>query len=245
VLTAFLEIRHYLYSGDIYYASAGLTEVALQVSGGLAMVIGLERLRERTGSIVHNAAALLIAAFCLVAIVLGLLIFENPWLNRTDVGGVLINLNLLGYAIPAMLAAALGLMTRQTRPQNYRTVAAVTAVVLALTYLSLQVARVYQGPRLSIGPVTGAEGYTYSAVWLGFGVLLLVIGIFLRSQPVRSCSAAVVLATVAKVFALDMAGLPGLWRPLSFIGLAVVLTGIALVYQRLLFAKKPPQAEAA
>ena len=29
VLTAFLEIRHYIHSGDIYYPSAALTEVAL------------------------------------------------------------------------------------------------------------------------------------------------------------------------------------------------------------------------
>jgi uncharacterized membrane protein len=243
VLTAFLEIRHYIYSGDIYHPSAGLTELALQVCGGLAMVIGLERLRERTGSVVHNAAALLIAGFCLAAIVFGLLMFENPWLKGTDVGGLFFNLNLLGYAIPAMLAAALGLMTRETRPQSYRTVAAVTAVVLALTYLSFQVARFYQGPRLSVGPVTGAEGYTYSAVWLAFGVLLLVVGIALRSQPVRLCSAAVVLVTVVKVFFLDLAGLTGVWRALSFIGLGIVLIGIGYLYQRLLFVKKPPEAQ--
>jgi uncharacterized membrane protein len=175
-----------------------------------------------------------------MAIVLGLLLFVNPWLNGTDVGGLFINLNLLGYAIPAILAGALGLMTRQTRPQLYRTVAAVTAVVLALMYLSLQVARIYQGPNLSVGPVTGAEGYTYSAVWLGFGVLLLIVGIALRSQPVRLCSAAVVLATVIKVFMLDMAGLTGIWRALSFIGLGLVLIGIGYLYQRLLFSKKPP-----
>jgi uncharacterized membrane protein len=242
VLCACLQIRHYLYGGDIYHANAGLTEVALQVSGGLALVIGLERLRLRTNSIVHDMGALVIAALCLIAIVLGLLLFENPWLNGTNVGGLIINLNLLGYLIPAILAAALGLITRETRPQRYRTVAAVTAVVLALTYLSLQVARVYQGPRLSIGPISGAEGYTYSAVWLAFGVLLLVIGFVLRSQPVRLCSAAVVLATVVKVFLLDMAGLTGLWRGLSFIGLGLVLMGIGYFYQRLLFPKRPPAA---
>ena len=130
-------------------------------------------------------------------------------------------------------------MTRETRPQSYRTVAAVTAVVLALTYLSLEVARVYQGPRLSVAPISNAEGYTYSAVWLAFGVVLLIVGIWLRSQPVRLCSAAVVLATVAKVFLIDMAGLTGVWRALSFIGLGLVLVGIGYLYQRLLFAKKP------
>ena len=242
VLTATLQIRHYIYSGNIYYASAGLTEVALQASGGLAMVIGLERLRLRTNSIVHNAAALLIAGFCLLAIVFGLLLLHNPWIWSTDVGGLFLNLNLLGYAIPAALAAAIGLMTRQTRPQLYRTVAAITAVVLALTYLSFQVARFYQGPRLSVGPVSGAEGYTYSAVWLAFGVMLLVAGMGLRSQPVRLCAVAVVLITVAKVFLLDMAGLGGVWRSLSFIGLGLVLVGIWFLYRRLLFAKTPPEA---
>ena len=43
--------------------SAGLTEVALQVCVALAMAIGLERLRIRTGSIVHNAGAILLTAF--------------------------------------------------------------------------------------------------------------------------------------------------------------------------------------
>jgi uncharacterized membrane protein len=204
--------------------------------------MGLERVRARTGSIVHDIAAQLIAGLALFGIVFHLLLFENPWLNRTDVGGLFINLNLLGYAIPAALAAALGLMTRPTRPQAWRTVAAVAAVVLALAYLSLQVARFYQGPRLALMPISGAEAYTYSAVWLAFGVLLLVIGVVLRSQPVRLCSAAVVLATVAQVvFLLYTADLTGLWRALAFIGLGLVLVGIGYMYQRLLFVKKRPE----
>ena len=237
-----LEVRHTIYSGDIYWPSAGLTELSLDVIGGLAAAIGLEHIRGRTNSIVHDTAAMIIAFVTLLAIALGLLILRNPWLNGTDVGGVFFNLNLLGYAIPAALAAVLGLMTRRTRPHGYSIVAAVTSVVLALFYLSFQVARIYQGPRLSVGPVSGAEGYTYSAVWLAFGVVLLVVGIYLRSQPVRLCSAAVVLATVIKVFLLDMAGLTGVWRAFSFIGLGLVLMGIGYLYQRLLFAKKPPPA---
>ena len=243
VLTAFLEIRHYIYSGDIYHSSAGLNEVALQVCGGLAMAIGLERLHARTQSVVHEAGALIIAALSFAAIVFGLMLFENPWFTGADVGGLIFNLILLGYAIPAVLAAVLGLVTRGVRPQGYSTTAAVTAVVLALMYLTFQVTRFYQGPRLDIFAVSNAEGYTYSAVWLAFGVALLVTGIWLRSQPVRLCSAAVVLATVIKVFLLDMAGLTGVWRALSFIGLGLVLIGIGYLYQRLLFMKKPPEPE--
>jgi uncharacterized membrane protein len=46
------------------------------------------------------------------------------------------------------------------------------------------------------------------------------------------------------VFLFDMAGLTGIWRALSLIGLGVVLIGIARVYQRLLFAKRPPEVAA-
>ena len=46
-------------------ATAGLTEVALQVSVWLAMAIGLERVRGRTDSIVHDIGALVIAALAL------------------------------------------------------------------------------------------------------------------------------------------------------------------------------------
>ena len=74
-------------------------------------------------------------------------------------------------------------------------------------------------------------------------MVLLIVGIFLRSQPVRLCSAAVVLLTVAKVFLVDMGGLTGVWRALSFIGLGLVLVGIGYLYQRLLFARRPPEAE--
>jgi uncharacterized membrane protein len=238
-----LEIRHFIYRGDIYYSGSALAEVSLQVIGALAMAIGLERLRLRTDSIVHNVASILFAGFAIAGIVLGLLLVLNPWIWGTDVGGVFINLNLLGYAIPAALAATLGLITRDTRPQAYRTIAAVTAVVLTLTYLSFQVALAYHGPRLSTGPVGQAEGYTYSAVWLAFGVVLLLAGVALRSQPVRLCSAAVVGLTIAKVFLLDMAGLTGVWRSLSFIGLGLVLLAIGRLYQRLLFPPKPRPPE--
>jgi uncharacterized membrane protein len=40
------------------------------------------------------------------------------------------------------------------------------------------------------------------------------------------------------VFVFDLAVLEGVFRALSFIGLGVVLVGIALLYQRLLFPKR-------
>jgi uncharacterized membrane protein len=242
VLLAFLEIRHYVNSGDVYRPASGLTEVALQVSVGLAMAIGLERVRVRTQNIVHDVGALMIAALTLAAIVLGLGLLQNPLLTGAPVGGRFFNLILLGYGLPAVLAIALALTARTTRPMPYRIIAAVTSVALSILYLTLEVRRLYQGPVLTAGPTTDAEQYTYSAVWLAYGVVLLLAGILLRSQPARLASAAVIILTIAKVFLYDMAGLTGIFRALSFIGLGLVLVGIGYLYQRLLFPPRPPAA---
>jgi uncharacterized membrane protein len=91
-----------------------------------------------------------------------------------------------------------------------------------------------------VGRISDAESYTFSAVWLAFGCLLLVIGLLLSSKPVRLASAAVIMLTVAKVFLLDMADLSGIWRALSFIGLGLVLVGIGYFYQRVVFPRTRP-----
>jgi uncharacterized membrane protein len=239
VLLAFLEIRHLVNHGDIFRDSAGLSEVALHVCVGLAMTIGLERLRLRTNSIIHNVGALIIAGLTLMAIVFGLLLGDNPLYTGEPVGGRFINLILLGYGLPAVLAVALALVTRGLRPRAYSVIAAVVSVVLALAYLSLEVRTFFHGTVLT-GAASGAEQYTYSTVWLAFGVALLAIGIFLRAQSVRFASAAVVILTVLKVFLFDMGNLTGIYQALSLLGLGVVLIGIGWFYQRLLFPRRLP-----
>jgi uncharacterized membrane protein len=238
VLLAFLEIRHFIYDGDVYRSDAGLAEVGLQVSIGLAMTIGLERLRQRTKSIVHDIGALAIAALTLAAIVFGLALGDNPLLTGEPVGGRYVNLILLGYALPAILAAVLAWVSRGVRPQWYSAAAAVAAVALAIGYLSLEVRTFFHGDVLTRGAMTDAEQYSYSVVWLAFGVVLLAAGVRMHSQAVRLASAAVVILTVLKVFLVDMRGLTGIYQALSFIGLGIVLLGIGWLYQRLLFPRQ-------
>jgi uncharacterized membrane protein len=239
VLLAFVEIRHYVNGGEIYRYRTGLAEVALQVCVGLAIAIGLEHVRGRTGSIVHNAGAVVVAALTLFAIVAGLWMIANPMFTGEPVGGTFFNLVLLGYGLPALLAIVLALTTRGRRPAAYRTVAASAAVLLMLSYLTLEVRTLYHGPLLARGQTTDAEQYTYSVVWLGYGVALLLFGIWLRSQPARLASAAITLLTVGKAFLVDMADLTGVYRALSFIGLGLVLVSIGWLYQRLLFPARP------
>ncbi len=239
VLLVFLEIRHAMNGGDIYATHSGLAEIALQVSAGLAIAIGLEWLRARTGNIVYDVGALVVAGTTLAAIIIGLGIAENPLETGEPVGGPFLNLILLGYGLPAVLSIVLALVARRTRPMPYRVVSAAVSVALALGYLTLQVVRFYHGPVLTDGDVTDPEQYTFSAAWLGFGVVLLLAGLLLDSKPARLASGAVITLTIAKVFLVDMSGLAGIWRAMSFIGLGLVLVGIGYLYQRLLF---PPRA---
>ena len=234
VLLAFLEIRHLTNHGDVYSNNTGLSEIALQVSVGLAMTIGLEWVRGRTGNIVHNIGAIVVVALTLVGIVFGLCLIENPMISGRPVGGVVFNLILLGYGLPAVLAITLALVARTTRPMPYRATVAVVAVVLALLYLSLEVARAFQGETLNFRLTSNAEQYTYSAVWLAFGVVLLVIGMVLRSEPARLASATVVLLTVAKVFLVDMSALTGVCGRCRSSDWASSCWD-RLLYQRLLF----------
>jgi uncharacterized membrane protein len=242
VLLAFLEVRHYITGGDIFRRTSGLNEIALHVNVGLALTIGLEWLRERTRSVIHDAGALIIGALTLATIVLGLGVVGNPIIWPYNVGGSVFNLILLGYGLPAVLAATLALVVRGRRPAAYSQIAAVIAVALALAYLSLQVRRYFHGDVLTVGRTTDPEQYAYSAIWLVFGVVLLAIGVVLRSQAVRLASAAVVILTVLKVFFVDMRDLTGIYQAISFIGLGAVLMGIGLFYQRLLFPRRTPNA---
>jgi uncharacterized membrane protein len=113
--------------------------------------------------------------------------------------------------------------------------AGVLSGLLAFALVSLEVRAAYHRPILSAGYTTAGESYAYSVVWLLCGVLILLAGAVTKSRELRLGSAAVITLTVLKVFLLDMNGLEGVLRALSFMGLGLALVGIGLLYQRLLF----------
>ena len=239
VLTVSLEIRHYMNGGDIYRHTGSLGELALQICAGLAMTIGFEHLRHRTGSVVHDVGALVIAALMFAGIVFGLWMVRNPLFTGEPVGGAFLNLILLGYGIPAVLAIVLAMRTRDVRPHAYRICAAAIAVLLMLSYLSLEVRTLYHGPVLSAARLgCGAVHLFGGLARLRGGVAAIRHRVPLAAGTARF--GGVTLLTVAKVFLVDMAGLTGVFRALSFIGLGLVLVGIGWLYQRLLF---PPGAK--
>ena len=238
VLLVFLQIRHYVNGGDVYRVDSDLLEVALQVCTTLAMAIGLERLRVRSGSIVHNVGAVILTVYAGLASLGGLLFIANPSIWRIDVGGVVFNLLLLGYALPAVLALLLSYAVAGRRKPAYANTVAGAALVLALTYVTFEIRRIYHGPVFATAQVYDAEQYTLSIAWLIFGVALLAAGLIFSSQRARLASAIVIGLTVLKAFLIDMSSLTGVWRALSFMCLGLVLVAIGYLYQRILFSRK-------
>jgi uncharacterized membrane protein len=133
---------------------------------------------------------------------------------------------LLAYAVPGavLLVAALRL------PGLHRVVkigfAGAGAALVAL-YTGLEIRRFWQGDWLGAAGVEQGELYTYTLALMMLGAGLLYQAIAMRSVRLRRAAMVVIGVTIAKVFLLDAAGLTGLTRVISFLGLGLSLAGLA------------------
>jgi uncharacterized membrane protein len=74
--------------------------------------------------------------------------------------------------------------------------------------------------------------FSYSAIWLVYGAVLMTIGFRRRSAFVRWQSLILIAFTICKVFLYDVSQLGGSYRIVSFIALGAVLLAISFIYQR-------------
>lgn len=88
-----------------------------------------------------------------------------------------------------------------------------------------------------------ARDLSLSIAWAVFALLLLFVGAGRKLGALRWVSLVLLLATIGKVFLLDLEDLAGLYRVGSFLGLALSLLVVSLLYQRFVFRK--PGAERA
>ena len=77
-----------------------------------------------------------------------------------------------------------------------------------------------------------AEDFTYSALWMAYGAMLMIVGFWRRSAFVRWQALFLIAATIVKVFVYDVSQLDRGYRIVSFIVLGIVLLAISFVYQR-------------
>lgn len=240
-LVTFAVLIHHAFNGGVLSAEPDtLAEWSLHTLVFLAGSLAVRRINLRATSPVLSLAVAILGVMGFLSTALLHLLWLNPLFTGEPIGtNVVFNLLAPAYLLPAIL---MGLIVQQSKNATlplYQRVASILTVALTFAWLSLQVRAVFHRPFLDSGTTTDAEFYTYSALWLVFGIALLIIGFFLNSRSLRLASSVFVLAAVAKVFLLDMAGLDGVWRALSFIGLGIALIGVGMLYQKLLRSNPP------
>ena len=185
------------------------------------------------------------AAGVLVLGIARLLLFDNFYSTR-----LIFNSRMATHAVAiAVLAvvARYGSKRNDERGQIAAASAIVALNVLALVALSREVSDYYAQKMSAVRPRLGQwnrsdrpsfremeieRDFTYSALWMGYGAILMVIGFWRRSAFVRWQGLLLIAATIVKVFVYDVSQLDRGYRILSFIVLGVLLLAISFVYQR-------------
>jgi uncharacterized membrane protein len=106
--------------------------------------------------------------------------------------------------------------------------------LLLFLLLNIEIADFYSiGEKIEFHfSATLAQDLTYTLGWAVFAVITLSVGILLRSRPSRIAALALLAATILKCFLHDLARLGGLYRVMSFVGLALCLTLVAVALQK-------------
>ncbi len=162
----------------------------------------------------------------------GAMLVANPLVNpglagdNAVAGPTPLDTLTLAYLVPATLALAAALLARNRLPRARLPLLAASGLLAAL-WLALEIRRFWVGDTLWQGGVPQGELISYTVALLLAAAALLYQAIARGSAPLRRLAMAVVVLTVAKVFLLDAAGLTGLTRVASFLGLGLALAGAA------------------
>jgi uncharacterized membrane protein len=186
--------------------------------------------------------------FALGALVLGvirLLAIDNFYTTQ-----VIFNLRTATYAVAVAVLGAVAWYASKREDDSGRAVAAIAVVALnalALIALTREVTDYYARQmnayrparkqwtgayRLDFRAIEIARDFTYSALWMAYGAMLMVVGFLRRSAFVRWQALILIAATTVKVFVYDVSELDRGYRIVSFIVLGVLLLTISFVYQR-------------
>ncbi len=189
-----------------------------------------------------------LSALALLAIALGLvrlLVFDNFQTTQ-----LIFNMRMLTYAIAVAVLGSLAWFASQRAeetPQQIARIALVALNLLALIALSREITDYYARQMVTYRPTMRAQwqtyyadnrriqiarDFTYSALWMAYGAMLMVIGFVRRSAFVRWQALLLIAITIAKVFVYDVSELDRGYRIVSFIVLGALLLAISFVYQR-------------
>jgi uncharacterized membrane protein len=186
-------------------------------------------------------------AFALGALVLGvtrLLALDN--FHTTQ---LIFNLRMATFAVAVAVLGAVAWFGAKREDETAQTISAIAVValnVLALIALSREVSDYYlrqmagfrstgyqwRGAYLDYHNLEIARDFTYSALWMAYGAMLMIVGFVRRSAFVRWQALILIAVTIVKVFVYDVSQLDRAYRIVSFIVLGALLLAISFVYQR-------------
>lgn len=172
-----------------------------------------------------RAAAVLVAIPALGGLALAATVM-NPLVSGRPVRGAQpFDTVTLAFLLPAaVLLAGARALPRGARPRRWLTAA---AAVFAAFWTGLEIRLFWRGADLSAAGTTQAELYSYTVAMILGAAALLWQAIASGSPGLRRAAMTVIACTIAKVFLIDAAGLTGLTRVLSFLGLGLALAGVA------------------
>jgi uncharacterized membrane protein len=186
-------------------------------------------------------------AFALSALVLGVtrLLFIDNFHSEQ----LIFNLRMAIYAVAVAVLGGVAWFGAKRTDDTARVVGALAIVslnVLALRALSLEVSDRYIRQMASVGTPFNqwrgayldyrnleiARDFTYSALWMAYGAMLMIVGFLRRSAFVRWQALILIAVTIVKVFVYDVSQLDRAYRIVSFIVLGALLLAISFAYQR-------------
>ncbi|MEE9388620.1 MAG: DUF2339 domain-containing protein [Paracoccaceae bacterium] len=163
-----------------------------------------------------------------------ILVWMNPLNLSYDavVGPPIFDSLLVAFGVPALILA-IGVWQLPEMRRWLRVCFMALSAVFSAAYLGLEIRRLWQGRDLSAPGVMDGELYSYTIALLLVSVGLLFFAFNRRSVALRQIATIGIGLTIAKVFLIDMAGLAGLLRVASFLGLGLSLAGLGWVYRRM------------
>ena len=197
--------------------------------------------------IAHRIHSDFLNAFALGALILGvtrLLVLDN--FHTTQ---LIFNMRMATFAVAVAVMGAVAWFGSTREDDTARSVSALALValnVLALIALSREVSDYYLRQMASVRPTGNqwrgayldyhnleiARDFTYSALWMAYGAILMIVGFVRRSAFVRWQALILIAVTIVKVFVYDVSQLDRAYRIISFIVLGALLLAISFVYQR-------------
>jgi len=235
-----LEIRHAAGQNEVAAAVLHFPEAAQHVAALAVLAVATMRIATRLDRPVLQWGWRAQGALALAGG--ALLILANPIVTGEPVGRLpLLDWLLPAYLLPAGLAVLAIRHAAAAQPAALRRVLAGYALLAGFAWISLEVRHLFHPAAMTMPevPVTDAELWAWSGAWLAYGAALMAAGIRLGAKPLRLAALAIIGLTAAKVFLVDMSGLVGLWRVVSFLGLGLTLISLGAVYRRFVATRGP------